>query len=92
VSAEAQSHLPQWFDEALPAVLALPGTVFADNDEAHGKLLFGVENEQAINGVRNALEPTRITEGTIFMKCVYLATGTSIHRHPTGVRAPVTRR
>jgi hypothetical protein len=56
MSAEAQSHLPQWFDEASPAVLALPGTVFADNDEAHGKLLFGVENEHAINGVRNALE------------------------------------
>jgi hypothetical protein len=46
-------------------VLALPETVFADNDEAHGKLLFGVEND-AINGVRNALEPTRKTEGTFF--------------------------
>jgi hypothetical protein len=56
MSAEAQSHLPQWFEQASPAVLALPGTVFADNDEANGRLLFGVENEKAINGVRNALE------------------------------------
>lgn len=56
MSAEAQSHLPQWFERASPVVLALPGTVFADNDESTGKLLFGVENANAINGVRNALE------------------------------------
>ena len=56
MSVEAQSHLPQWFAEASPAVLALPGTVFADNDEANNRLLFGVENANAIPGVRAALE------------------------------------
>ena len=56
MSVEAQSHLPQWFEQASPAVLALPGTVFADNDEANNRLLFGVENANAIPGVRAALE------------------------------------
>jgi hypothetical protein len=81
MSAEAQSHLQQSFDEASPAVLALPGTVLPDNDEAHGKLLFGLANEHAINGVRNALELTRITEATIFMKFIYFAEGISIKEH-----------
>jgi hypothetical protein len=56
MSAEAQSHLPQWFDEASSAALALPRTVFADNDMAHGKLLFGVEKT---NTRSRGLERTR---------------------------------
>jgi streptogrisin C len=48
--------LPDWFAQASPEVLDLPGTVFADNDEAHGRLLFGVEHAGAINAVRNTLE------------------------------------
>jgi len=56
MSAIAQSHLPDWFEKASPAVLALPGTVFADNDEANNRLLFGVENASAIPGIQNALE------------------------------------
>jgi hypothetical protein len=53
--AAVQDRLPAWFAESWPAVLALPGTVFADHDEANGRLVFGVENAAAINGVRNAL-------------------------------------
>jgi hypothetical protein len=56
MSATAQSHLPDWFAQSSPVVLALPGTVFADNDEANNRLLFGVENAAAIPGVRTALE------------------------------------
>src|SRR5512141_1847382 len=56
MSATAQSHLPDWFELSSPVVLALPGTVFADNDEANNRLLFGVENAAAIPGVQNALE------------------------------------
>src|SRR5512141_489181 len=56
MSAEAQSRLPQWFAQASPVVLSLPGTVFADNDEANNRLLFGVQNANAIPGVRAALE------------------------------------
>ena len=51
----AQDRLARWFAQSSPVVLALPGTVFADNDEANNRLLFGVENAAAIVGVRNAL-------------------------------------
>ena len=50
-----QGRLAAWFDQASPAVLALPGAVFADNDEKIGKLVFGVENANAIPGIRVAL-------------------------------------
>ena len=56
MNAVAQSHLPDWFAKSSPEVLALPGTVFADHDEANNRLLFGVENAAAIPAVRNALE------------------------------------
>jgi hypothetical protein len=50
-----QDRLSAWFTQASPAVLALPGAVFADNDERVGKLVFGVENAAAIPGIRVAL-------------------------------------
>jgi hypothetical protein len=50
-----QDPLPGWFAKASPEVLALPGTVFADHDEANNRLLFGVKNAAAIPGVRTAL-------------------------------------
>ena len=50
-----QDPLPAWFAKASPEVLALPGAVFADHDEAHNRLLFGVENAAAIKGVSTAL-------------------------------------
>jgi hypothetical protein len=54
-SPEAQARLEALFQRTSPEVMALPGTVFADNDEVVGRLVFGVENEAAVNGVRNAL-------------------------------------
>jgi hypothetical protein len=53
--AGRQDPLPAWFAASSPEVLALPGTVFADHDEANNRLLFGVENAAAIRGVANAL-------------------------------------
>lgn len=53
--AGGQDPLPAWFAKASPAVLALPGAVFADHDEANNRLLFGVENAAAIKGVSTAL-------------------------------------
>jgi hypothetical protein len=50
-----QDRLGALFTPAAAAVLALPGTVFADNDERAGKLVFGVENAGALPGVRAAL-------------------------------------
>lgn len=48
-------RLADLFAKASPAVMALGGTVFADNDESIGKLVFGVENARAIPGVTRAL-------------------------------------
>lgn len=55
VRAGRQDPLPGWFSRASPEVLALPGAVFADHDEANNRLLFGVANAAAIKGVSNAL-------------------------------------
>jgi hypothetical protein len=54
-AAAAQDRLPGWFAASSPVVLALPGTVFADHDEANNVLRFGVENAGAMQGVRTAL-------------------------------------
>lgn len=48
-------RLASLFEKASPAVMALGGTVFADNDERIGKMVFGVENANAIAGVTRAL-------------------------------------
>ena len=61
-SPQAQARLEAIFQNASPEVMALPGTVFADNDEAVGKVVFGVENANAINGVRHALQRLGIDE------------------------------
>ncbi|MBI4543195.1 MAG: hypothetical protein HY705_09205 [Gemmatimonadetes bacterium] len=50
-----QAQVADWFTRSSPAVLALVGTVFADHDEVANRLIFGVENEAAVPGVRNAL-------------------------------------
>lgn len=53
--AASSDRLADLFAKASPAVMALGGTVFADNDERIGKLVFGVENTSAIPGVTRAL-------------------------------------
>lgn len=55
VSRANPDSLPRWFARSSPVVLALPGTVFADHDEANNRLLFGVQNAAAIRGVSTAL-------------------------------------
>jgi hypothetical protein len=54
-SQAAQDRLASLFPETSREVLALPGTVFADNDEVRGKLVFGVENDNPIPGIQRAL-------------------------------------
>jgi hypothetical protein len=51
-SAQAQDRLEAIFRQSWPEVMALPGTVFADNDEVAKRLVFGVENA----GVGRAVE------------------------------------
>jgi hypothetical protein len=54
-SGVSQDRRAAHFAKASPAVLALAGTVFADNDEVSNRLVFGVENERAIPAVRTVL-------------------------------------
>src|SRR5687768_1319432 len=51
----AADRLADLFERASPAVMAIGGTVFADNDERIGKMVFGVENANAIPGIQRAL-------------------------------------
>ena len=59
-AGRGQDPLPGWFARASTEVMALPGTVFADHDEAAGKLVFGVEHRGAGRGVETALAHMRI--------------------------------
>ena len=52
LGGQGQDRVARLFERASPAVMALGGTVFADNDERIGKMVFGVENANAANGVR----------------------------------------
>jgi hypothetical protein len=61
-SAQGQGRVAALFERASPAVMALGGTVFADHDERIDKLVFGVENPNAANGVRRALEALGVAE------------------------------
>jgi hypothetical protein len=54
--ASGQAQRAAHFKKASPEVLALAGTVFADDDEVNQRLVFGVENERAIPSVRAALD------------------------------------
>lgn len=51
----AQDRLAALFNKASPAVMALGGAVFADHDEGANKLVFGVENANAVVGIQRAL-------------------------------------
>lgn len=51
----AQDRIAAHFTKASPAVMALDGTVFADHDEKTNKLVFGVENTNAVARVQRAL-------------------------------------
>jgi hypothetical protein len=50
-SAAAPQDLAAWFARSSPEVLALPQTVFAAQDQAANKLVFGVENAGVTRGV-----------------------------------------
>jgi hypothetical protein len=62
-SGVAQDRLTALFSKASPAVMALGGTVFADHDERANKLVFGVENANAIPGVSRALAALGASSG-----------------------------
>lgn len=68
VAPNGHAQLARWFEQASPEVLALPDTVFAYHDEAAGRLVFGVENAAAIQGVRTALAHLGIPESAFTVR------------------------
>jgi hypothetical protein len=54
-SQVAQDRLAALFPDVSSEIMAMPGTVYADNDEAQNKLVFGVESENAIPGITRSL-------------------------------------
>jgi hypothetical protein len=69
-SATAQDRLADLFARSSPVVMALPGTVFADHDEAAGRLVFGIENAAAARGVRTALAALGVPEASYVVEVV----------------------
>ena len=56
------------FKKASATVLALAGTVFADDDEVNQRLVFGVENERVIPSVQTALSELGISSSEYEVK------------------------
>jgi hypothetical protein len=54
-SPQAQARLEAIFQRTKTEVMAIPGTVFADNDEVAGRVVYGVEHAGAELAVRNQM-------------------------------------
>ena len=63
MSGRAQDRLEALFQQTSPEVMAIPGTVFSDNDERIGKLVIGVEHMQAARGVEARLAAHGVAKG-----------------------------
>lgn len=51
------------FQRSSPDVMAVPGTVFSDNDERIGKVVIGISHMNAEGAVRAAMRRNGVTEG-----------------------------
>lgn len=58
----AQDRLEAAFQRSSPEVMAVTGTVFADNDEKIGKLVIGIDNMRAEIAVRAAMARAGVAE------------------------------
>ena len=63
MSGQAQDRIEAIFQRTSPEVMAVPGTVFSDNDERIGKLVVGVEHMQAARAVEARLKHLGVGEG-----------------------------
>ena len=61
-AAQAQDRIEAAFQRSSPEVLAVAGTVFADNDERIGKVVIGIENMRAQGAVRAAMARAGVAE------------------------------
>ena len=69
-AAYGYQDLDRWYQASWGEVMALPGTVFSDLDEANNRLLFGVENAAAVRGVEQSLRARGIPAGAFEVRVV----------------------
>jgi hypothetical protein len=63
-------QLNSWYDRAWPEVMAQAGTVMSDVDEAHNRILFGIEHAGAANGVRAVLRARGVPDDAYEIRVV----------------------
>ena len=63
MSGQAQDRIEAIFQRTSPEVMAIPGTVFSDNDESIGKLVVAVENMKAARSVEARLAAMGVAKG-----------------------------
>jgi len=68
--AASPQDLTVWFERSAPEVLALPRAVFADHDEAGGRLVFGVENAATVFAAQRVLAALGVPTGTYELRVV----------------------
>jgi hypothetical protein len=88
MAPQAQDRIEAIFQRTSPEVMALPGTVFADNDERIGKLVIGVENMNAVRGVETALSRLGVAESDYVVELtapIHLASTLQNTRFTSGV-------
>ena len=60
---QGQDRIEAAFQRVSPEVMAIPGTVFSDNDERIGKVVIGISNMNADGAVRAAMRRLGVAEG-----------------------------
>jgi hypothetical protein len=61
-------QLERWFSEAAPTVLGVPGTVFADIDEASNRLRIGIADAAAITAVQSLIAALGLPAGAVMVE------------------------
>ena len=87
-SPVAQDRLEAMFQRISPDVMALPGTVFSDNDESIGKVVIGVDNMGAARGVAQAMERLGVSDADYEVQLtqpIHFAASLQTSRFDTGV-------
>jgi hypothetical protein len=63
-------ELNGWYERSWAEAMEVPGAVFSDLDEAHNRLLFGVEHAGAANAVRGVMARYGIPESAVDVEVV----------------------
>jgi hypothetical protein len=64
------NELNGWYQRSWPGAMDVPGAVFSDLDEAHNRLLFGVEHAGAANAIHGLLARLNVPESAVEVQIV----------------------